>query len=160
MPTADSIQFLFTYIQHCRLQENHKSGFFANLTSNPGEKSNDQYPLRKQLIDWLLLDKEKDCEHNPSKFVENNFPELKGRLLALLCMKSPWKFSETLNEKADENKNVHTDLEKLYSGKFLEFTDDAELNMKRDVASDKVQTTHLPVLLHYMEEQVSVRWIV
>ncbi|KAK3095904.1 hypothetical protein FSP39_020638 [Pinctada imbricata] len=146
-PNNHSIIFLLTFLQNCLLPENHRADF---LSASTKESSKGQYALRKQLFDWMLLDRERACENFQVKISENLDPELRGRMLVSLLLKSPWK---QLPEQKDSKdlEEESSSLQHLYSETCLQFkTGNAKKNWKKGMSSVSSESI-VPMMMKHLE---------
>ena len=144
MPVSDSVKFLAVFLKCCDLPEKHKEKLASLETRNSNEV---MYPLRKQLIDWLLPTKDGDEEGTKVRCKTD--PDWTAQVLFMLMLRNPGSLpeSQTVSRKPHLN-----DLETWLLRSYLEMT----LKVERIISShaneaDIESIVHIPVLMREIE---------
>ncbi|XP_060082468.1 serine-protein kinase ATM-like [Ylistrum balloti] len=145
-PTDGAVQFLITYLMTKSLPENYQPSLLSSMATD-GQQL---YPLRMQLLEWLLPPRLVIDGTMATKPKYDLDPGLVGQVLTLLVMKNP----SCLMFVPPEEKDFVTDLERIY----LESSHDFPLysrqltTQNKDVGSK--ESVLLSVLLRRIEENM------
>ncbi|XP_033740359.1 serine-protein kinase ATM-like [Pecten maximus] len=145
-PTDGSVQFLITYMMTKSLPENYQPSLLSSMVME-GQQS---YPLRSQLLDWLLpprLVMDGTITTKPKSDLD---PGLVGQALAFLVMKNPSCVMVT----SEKEKNFVTNLERVY----LQSSNDFPLYNRKVTTNDKgignKDNVLLSILLRCIEDNL------
>lgn len=145
-PTDGALKFLITYMTTKSLPENYRPSLLSSMVTE-GQQC---YPLRSQLLDWLLPPRLIMDGVMATKPKSDLDPALVGQALALLVMKNPSCLSLTPEKK----ENFVTDLERVY----LESSHDFPLS-NREVMTETANIENkdnilLSVLLNQIQDNL------
>ena len=143
-PMSDSVKFLFNILSHCDLPEKYKE----KLVTVESKMSKEfQYPLRKQLIDWLLPTRDGDEEG--SKSICKTDSVWTAQVLFMLILRNP---SSLQNKSNKTSTDQSSDLERWYLKSVMEVPLDVEgvVHYQGD-KSPMQETVHVPLLLKEIE---------
>lgn len=136
-----AVLFLYSYLQLHDLPENYEPSMLG-VSSGATRGS---YPLRKQLLNWLLPANEEEIDSTTVKSMENRDCCLLAKTLLALTLKSPRLFSDDKSSSLA----VLSDLESLYlESMFLIPMKDNE----ESICGKKLSHLHIPLVLKHLED--------
>ncbi|XP_053392108.1 serine-protein kinase ATM-like, partial [Mercenaria mercenaria] len=145
-PITESIIFLCHCLAYCDFPEN----FVPNLAvAMPSAAADVKYPLRKQLIHWLLPSRDDETEMSRSHCKLN--PDWTAHALMTLTLRD---LSAKLKQCTSE-KNVLSDLERRYLGSALEMPLEVEETLyKKETKKEESDPVHISTVLLVIENLI------
>ena len=145
-PVEESVEFLSRYLAIYDLPEKYQTNIFGALPGSSQETAN--FPLRKQLIDWLIPSNEEESD-NP-KSISYLSSHWSAYALVILTLRNPaaaWLKPE------ENDRNSLSFVEKIYLetalGTQLTFENVLPTSCEKVV---KENVVHIPVLLKKVED--------
>lgn len=143
-PVAESVEFLSRYLASHDLPEKHQTNLFGSL---PGSGATSNFPLRNQLIDWLIPANEEESDSPKSVCHLNS--DWTAYALVTLTLRNP---ASAWLRPVENPRNYLTSLEEMYLNTTLvtELTFEKQSHDQCGVIS-REDVVHIPVLLKKVE---------
>ena len=144
-PVEESVEFLSRYLAIYDLPEKYQTGLFGSMSENVESSI---FPLRNQLIDWLIPANEEDCDSTRSGSHLNS--DWTAYALVTLTLRNP---ASSWFRPEEPIRNFLTSVEENYLNIALEseltfeklLLESSGTNMGGDVV-------HIPILLKKVED--------
>lgn len=144
-PTQESVDFLLCILQGSNIPENFQPSV---LTS--ADYCDTKYPLRSQLIDWLLPSSERFSSTSLANNSEIN-QESVARALVLLMIKNQSSFCTF---QGVEKVSIVTDLEKIYLQSSHQFPVANKFLENKSLKNQQMDSITLPIFLSKVEKML------
>ena len=144
-PITESVIFLCQCLTYCDFPENFVPNLAVTMVSPEADV---RYPLRKQLIHWLLPGRDDDTEvsRSPCKLDSDWI----AHALVTLTLRNLSRLSESLSEQ-----NVMSDLERCYLSTSLEMPLEVEEALYKESRQKKtIDSVHIPTVLLMVENLI------